>query len=92
MLFYSKGFYFHSAKGRADLNKGFHDAEMVKLHPEQLSTAQAVMTTVAATDNKVNKMCGGCCNCYLIFLDMQRDITYVIQDRGRNYMILIWRK
>lgn len=51
MLFYSKGFYFHSAKGRADLNKGFPDAEMVKLHPEQLSTAQAVMTTVAATDN-----------------------------------------
>lgn len=44
MLFYSKGFYFHPDKGRADLNKGFHDAEMVKLHPEQLSTAQAVMT------------------------------------------------
>lgn len=92
MLFYSKGFYFHADKGRADLNKGFHDAEMVKLLPERLSTAQAVMTTVAATDDKVNKMCGGCCNCYLIFLDMQRVITYLIQDRGSNDMILIWRK
>lgn len=46
MLFYSKGFYFHSDMGRADLNKGFHDAEMVKLHPEQLSTAQAALTPI----------------------------------------------
>lgn len=37
---------------------------------------------------KMNKLINGRLNCYLIFWDMQKDIIYVVQDRGSINMIL----
>lgn len=37
---------------------------------------------------KMNKLIYGCCNCYLLFWEMQKDIIYVIQYK--NVVALIW--